>query len=647
MSNLKYKWAALPNLPTELLELIGEELGLSFGALSALARVSKGFHAVFTRFLYDYDSPAKAHAPILIIGAARCGNLPALQLAHEKYGADLNRIRIYPMTVKERSKLGIKYNLSPAARWGTPLHFAVAAGQMKVVAWLMSKGVNLEAPGRPYCGCETVEENMPTYHRSFEYGPSDPYYFQPQDRKVMAWTPLHYAICQGHTGIAHRLLNAGASPECVIDRSGPGIPDLHEVEKIYNAASTVLQYDAHAEGSHLTWIKAYGRTYRALGDASSQSEPITALHTAALHGNKTISRRLVRKTGVDINSSSGSCGSRSGRFHGAKSPLSYVMLSADRSMTHLFLSMRADPVDYGMASIYSRAPAVAVAFDLRRPEAVMTLLRSGSPAWKNDCRSNAEGSSLLPYIIWNWRERCEPTSPEDVLPKRRAFLMLTRETVKSLPFMVSRESLQPVLMRTFFLMCTDKDFDLKSLMEYLKITGLTLETPVKYSMVIGLTLGWPVEEGPTLGTAALSTIVCALGGLPPLSPRNVTIINYLLENGASTTIAWGGCREPLDEFLRGIVGEASGKYRGEFAKKVAKNVTGIIDFVNLFASHVAFDRVEQKDRDGVLQAYGNLVGLGGEHALDLPTRRRLRVGTVASIPRRLLKTLRGFETGLY
>ncbi|KAF6813769.1 ankyrin-like protein [Colletotrichum plurivorum] len=160
MADPDFKHAALPNLPTELLELIGEELGSSFAALSALARVSARFHAVFTRLLYD--SPAKAYDPILIIGAARCGNLAALQLAHEKYGADLNRTRIYPITAKEKSQLGIKYNLSPAARWGAPLHFAVAAGHMKVVSWLLSKGVNIEAPGRLYCGCETVEENMPT-----------------------------------------------------------------------------------------------------------------------------------------------------------------------------------------------------------------------------------------------------------------------------------------------------------------------------------------------------------------------------------------------------------------------------------------------------------------------------------------------------
>ncbi|KAF6842226.1 ankyrin-like protein [Colletotrichum musicola] len=642
MSDSDIKHAALPNLPTELLELIGEELSPSFAALSALTRVSKRFHAVFKRCLYD--SPAKAHDPILIIGAARCGNLAALQLAHEKYSADLDRIRIYPITAKEKAQLGIKYNLSPAARWGAPLHFAVAAGQMKVVVWLMSKGVDLEAPGRLYCGCETVEENMPTYHRSFEYGPSDPYYFQPQDRKAMVWTPLHYAVCQGRTGIAHRLLNAGASPKCVIDRSGSGIPGLYEVEKIYDAAPTVLQYDAHAEGSHLTWIKAYGRTYRALGDSSARFEPITALHTAALHGNKTISRRLVRKMGVNINPGGSEI---PGSFHGATSPLSYAMLSADRSMTQLFLSMGADPVDHNMASIYSRAPAVAVAFDLRRPEAVMTLLRSGSPAWISSWGSNAEGNCLLSYVLLKWQQRYEPTSPEDILPKRKAFLMLTRETVKCLPFMVSLESLRPILISTFFLMCIDKDFDLKSLIKYLKITGLTLETPVEYSKGMSFWQETPVEGGPNLGTAALYTMVCFLGGLPPLSKRTSSIIHYLLQNGASTTMSWGDRRDPLEQFLQDVVERASDEDRGEFTKEVAKNVTGIIDFVNLLASHGAFDRAQQKDRDGVLQAYGNLVGLSGEHALDLPTRRHLRAGTVTNIPRRLLKSLTGFERCRY
>ncbi|KAF6813770.1 trf1-interacting ankyrin-related adp-ribose polymerase 2 [Colletotrichum plurivorum] len=465
----------------------------------------------------------------------------------------------------------------------------------------------------------------------------------------MVWTPLHYAICQGHTGIAHRLLNAGARPECIIDRNFPRsrFPGLEEVEKVYNAAPLPTNPHPDAEGSHLTWIKQRHRSFRALGDANTELTTIAALHTAALHGNKTVSRRLV-KMSVKINSSSGSCGSRPGRFHGAKSPLSYAILSANRSMTRLFLSMGADPIDHGLASIHSRSLAVAVAFDLRRPEAAMTLLRSGSPTWgAADPWHTADNEHcVLSYVLSRWRERSEPKSTEDILLKRRAFLMLTRETVKSPPWGVWGGDLRAVLVRAFLDMCADEDFDLKALMEYLKITGLTLETPVKYLKSMSFRLETPAEGAPNLATAALYMVVFYLAVLPPCSQRQSTI-NYLLQNGASTTIAWGKRRDPLDEFLRDIVGRASGEDRGEFTKKVAENVTGIIDFVNFLASHGALDRVQQKDRNSVLQAYGNLVGLSGEHALDLPTRRRLRAGTVTSIPRRLLKSLRGFETCLY
>lgn len=626
--------AMLSSLPTELLLGIGEEIDVhsanSRKTLAALARVNARFHAIFAHLLYD--SLAKAHDSVLIIGSARCGNLAALQLAHEKYGVDVDRIRVYPITNKEKSQLGIKYNLSPGARWGTPLHFAAAAGQMKVVSWLLSKNVDIEAPGRLYCGCETVDENMPGYYRTFEWEPGHPKYHDPKDRKVMVWTPLHYAVCQGRTNVAHRLLNAGASPACIVQQHfrSSRFVGLKDVEKFYDAAPPRHRPDPFAEGSHLTWFKWDSRRYRALRDANSDLVKITALHTAALRGNKTISRRLV-KMGVDINSRS-PLGER---------PLSYAILSKNRSMVRLFLSMGADASARAVDSIYGRPEAVAVAFSLGRPEAAMTLLRNGSPTWGTHSMWGRYGfpQCFLAHVLLQWQERStpilSPTSPEDVLPKRRAFLMLTRETLKSIPWEVSGETLKAALLDAFYCLCTDGDFDLKSLIEYLKITGLTLETPV--------------ESGLVLGTVALYYTAAVFDDLSTFHERNLPIMNYLLQKGVSPfiDIDWQSRRDPLDRFLRNIAARARRNNRGEVPKEVVENVDVVIEVVNLFASHGAFGRAVQKDRDGVLQAYGTLIGHSEEHALDSSTRRRLKAGTIACIPRRLLKSLRGFETCLY
>lgn len=646
MADPEFKYAALPNLPTELLEHIGEELGISFAALSSLIRVNKRFHTVFKRFLYD--SPAKAHDPILIIGAARCGNLAALQLAHEKYGADLDRIRIYPITAKEKTQLGIKYNLSPAARWGAPLHFAAAAGHMKVVNWLLSKGVDIEAPGRLYCGCETVEENMPDHYRGFECEVISSV-CQPRDLEVMVWTPLHYAICQGRTNIAHRLLNAGARPSCIVEwREFIG---LHDVDMIYYKALRTHNFDAFAEGSHLTLIRKHHLSpYLALGDANGKRYAVTALHTAALRGNKSISRRLVRKMGVNINDYG---------HYGEVSPLGYAILSADSSMTRMFLSLGADP--YALVRVSGIHPpfweyqpteaveAVSIAFSLHRPEAAMALFTRGGGRKGGDWTyRERKSASFLPYVLRKWGQGSKATSPEVALQKRRAFLMLTRKIIKSYGHSSDRDYLES----GFYRMCADKDFDIESLDTYLKITRLTL--------------GSLTEEGLTLGTAALFTMIASLNrrsrccvngslsrrptGCGRDYPTLIPVMEYLLQNGASTTIdfVWGSFNDPLEEFLGLILDRVSdqGPDRDIFAKIAAEAITEIIHIVNLLASHGALDFVGRKDRDGVdlLQIYGTLVGQGKVHALDLSTRRRLRAGTIKSIPRRLRKTLKVFET---
>ncbi|KAI8305262.1 hypothetical protein K4K59_012254 [Colletotrichum sp. SAR11_240] len=117
--------------------------------LSNLARVNQPFYRVFNRLLYE--AAVKDHHPGPTIEAASKGNLGALKLAAE-HGANLDYYQVKPLTADEKLAKGIPYQLSPLARWGAPLHFAIIYGHQHVVEWLISKGVDIEAPARLYCG---------------------------------------------------------------------------------------------------------------------------------------------------------------------------------------------------------------------------------------------------------------------------------------------------------------------------------------------------------------------------------------------------------------------------------------------------------------------------------------------------------------
>ncbi|KAI8266732.1 hypothetical protein K4K56_004720 [Colletotrichum sp. SAR 10_98] len=164
--------------------------------LSNLARVNQPFYRVFNRLLYK--AAVEDHHPGPTIEAASNGNLGAVKLAAE-HSANLDYYQIKPLTADEKLAKSIPYQLSPRARWRAPLHFAIIYGHQHVVEWLISKGVDIEAPARLYCGCESPWNDITPYHESYRTD---------YDKGVMVWTPLHYAICHRQTDIAHLLLSA-------------------------------------------------------------------------------------------------------------------------------------------------------------------------------------------------------------------------------------------------------------------------------------------------------------------------------------------------------------------------------------------------------------------------------------------------------
>ncbi|KAF4428568.1 hypothetical protein CFRS1_v007535 [Colletotrichum fructicola] len=146
MDTARLTEATFAFLPSELLSMIGDFLD-NIHDLSNLGRVNQTFYRVFNRLLYE--AAVKDHHPGPTIEAASKGNLGALKLAAE-HGVNLDYYQVKPLTADEKLAKGIPYQLSPRARWGAPLHFAIIYGHQHVVEWLISKGVDIEAPARLY-----------------------------------------------------------------------------------------------------------------------------------------------------------------------------------------------------------------------------------------------------------------------------------------------------------------------------------------------------------------------------------------------------------------------------------------------------------------------------------------------------------------
>ncbi|KAI8191220.1 hypothetical protein K4K52_011621 [Colletotrichum sp. SAR 10_76] len=208
MDTARLTEANISLLPLELHNAIGDFLDDTHD-LSNLARINQTFYRVFNRLLYK--AAVKGRHPGPTIAAASNGNLAAIKLAAE-HGANLDYHQLKPLTADEISAKGIRYRLSPRARWGAPLHFAIIYGHQHIVEWLISKGVDIEAPARLYCGCEDPDDIV-SYHRCFR---------DRQDRGVMVWTPLllkadwdydkfpiYIAFLMHHASAASKLVECG------------------------------------------------------------------------------------------------------------------------------------------------------------------------------------------------------------------------------------------------------------------------------------------------------------------------------------------------------------------------------------------------------------------------------------------------------
>ncbi|KAI8164914.1 hypothetical protein K4K49_012163 [Colletotrichum sp. SAR 10_70] len=197
MDTARLTEANISILPSELHNAIGDFLDDTHD-LSNLARINQTFYRVFNRLLYE--AAVKDHHPGPTIEAASKGNLGALKLAAE-HGANLDYHQLKPLTAEEIAAKDIRYRLSPRARWGAPLHFAIIYGHQHIVEWLISKGVDIEAPARLYCGCEDPYDIV-DYHRCFRdrYDSTDWGYDK---------FPIYIAFRMHHASAAFKLVECG------------------------------------------------------------------------------------------------------------------------------------------------------------------------------------------------------------------------------------------------------------------------------------------------------------------------------------------------------------------------------------------------------------------------------------------------------
>ncbi|KAK2779720.1 ankyrin-like protein [Colletotrichum kahawae] len=598
---------SLSALPTELCYLIGDQPAIKSVDLASLARVNWRFYIIFTRYL---RLAALRNRPNFTVQAARCGDLAGFEFAYER-GAKLDVIHKLYLKGSQASILG-----TPQRKicWGTPLHFAVASGHINVVNWLLSKNVSIEAPGCLHCECFT------------EY---DEVFDRKANKRVLVWTPLHYAICQGHTNVAHRLLNAGADVLCKVDPAPKRLhPGLRKIKRRYNDffcdyTEALPRNDFRRKLLRTRAPRIEKKRYCLRG----ANHDVPAIHTAAAKDNRAIIRRLTHKMGVDIKNEAGSFGEYA-LYRSAHS-------TSVRVVRFLVALGKSDRI---RTSVY---PPLVIAFTFRHPALAVELMKHGAPVWEWYHKKMYWSLdlirvpvALLTRLIDDWRRRDgynERVGPEQIGLKRVAFLMAARETVETVPQQVSAECCLDILFEGFFQMCEDGDFDLESILEYIKITDLKIsacrELPRRLTS-LSLTIN--------AATMALQVILRSCRRIYWKSHRtwnsSAPVVHFLLQNGAAVCSG---------------LGFGEGDWGSDLPQRLNSNCDGLIEILRLLGRQGAYDdEVDWTRPNGLLHKYGYIVGYKTEcsknREIDLELREKIKNGTWSSLPRRARKILERF-----
>lgn len=170
----------------------------------------------------------------------------------------------------------------------SPLALAAYHGDNSMVKLLLDNGASIELKSTHLCECCNL------LLRCAERLPDPPVFWEHSDRDADAgylaweqthhdswWTPLHYAICQGHVSTAKLLLGRGAS-----------------AENIGDGGVTALHVATHCDRQRMIRYLLDNN----LVDINAQSERgVTALHLAHIAGNFDLVDDYLNDHGADIN----------------------------------------------------------------------------------------------------------------------------------------------------------------------------------------------------------------------------------------------------------------------------------------------------------------------------------------------------------
>ncbi|KAF6798204.1 hypothetical protein CSOJ01_12758 [Colletotrichum sojae] len=282
---------SLLKLPSELLFNITKLCDLESAA--SLAQASRRLHDVASWIVWRQAVVDESYHRNMTVGAAESGNIEMLKAAAVN-GADLNRMHAVPTppVVMERYAEWHEHAKwrSSFSFWGTPLHLAAYHGCYDTVRWLVGQGVDMESPGRLFCDCKGIED--------YKSGNAcDPW-------NHPCWTPLHFAICRGYQSVAHLLLSAGASVDTM-------------------PKSFDISFDRLAIPGFTGDLRRASEFIESTCSCSTRD--VTALHTAAQMGMKSLATHLVQRRKMDIDREDSQ----------GWTPLFYAMLSSETDMDDL------------------------------------------------------------------------------------------------------------------------------------------------------------------------------------------------------------------------------------------------------------------------------------------------------------------------
>lgn len=186
-------------LPNELMFALGNLADIP--TLSALASTSRRLHALLNPLLYRRN--AREQHSRALVWAAENGRLDTAKLCLS-HGADINTVTS-PEEETRRQRNNLLFLIGAVSRSGTPLHYAVRRGHDEIVKYLLANGADHKSWCRHLCECHAPQGSTRRANN--------------QEAQTAHWSPLHLALCSGHTSIAKILIDQDESCEMILQLS--------------------------------------------------------------------------------------------------------------------------------------------------------------------------------------------------------------------------------------------------------------------------------------------------------------------------------------------------------------------------------------------------------------------------------------------